>query len=273
MCKSLVYYSGLVLLWMSVIACSSQKDSPAEGQYLLNDEIEGISVASYISGNSEKYCSIQTILSEGATSRMSAYKCGSPLVFKGGNQTLTMLISEPGTLPEENQCLYSMGAIITRAQRYDKVVGIIGRSASVVYEIEEADFPLAYRSRLASLLEKYKDEQKSVSFESLFQAWGRYLNSPEVMIQSNPDCFKDDESYGNLLSFCRNNSVLATLFVIDKLVCGHMPSGYLLDDIIPEDLQYLKDQAYHHFAEGMDIIPSSLGNMYRLAQGYLDQVK
>ena len=52
MCIFLFNFSYLFLLWMSAIACSVQKESPAGEQYLLDNEIEGISVASFTSGNS-----------------------------------------------------------------------------------------------------------------------------------------------------------------------------------------------------------------------------
>ena len=140
------------------------------------------------------------------------------------------------------------------------------------FQIETPVFSDEFRALLSRHL--HKDDQTLLKrdFSTLYHSWKEYCDSPQVQVLSKPFTLKDDISYKAIVSYCSIHPNEAILFVIDKLAQGDIIAGLLLDDILPEDFDYLKSKTYHHVNENRKIIPSMLGNYYRLAEAYLNQL-
>lgn len=149
-------------------------------------------------------------------------------------------------------------------------------SSEINSNFESFTFSEKSRRKLDNLLIEIEGTESGAQFEHLFHSWFEYCESPDVVIQSSTVCLKEDGSYTCLVDYCTKKQKASLLLTIQKLVDGkpkeRLLAGLLLNDIISDDLSYLKEEAYHRYRPGMDVIPTAEGNQIRLAEAYLNQL-
>ena len=241
-------------------------------QYLSSDEVLGATTK--VDNTSETYL-ISLFLTDDATLRTQAYKTGTDITLISGDESMPISFSSIDDYSKVSCGYLSPGIIHVDAGHYPNVMHILGMDGkdSIIYDIEEAVFPEEYKALLREQKEKTDAKSIEKQFDLLYEGWRAYLNS--VSYHSNPDFFKTDKSYEDLVSFCaeEDNWERACLLTIEKSFEDGIYSFILLDDIIPAKLDYLKERAYFRYSKGDSTIPSTTGNFYRLAQEYIDYLR
>ena len=60
------------------------------------------------------------------------------------------------------------------------------------------------------------------------------------------------------------------LLICEKLLEHDIKAGFLLDEMIPEELTEIRKKSFHYVKEGLREMPTMMGNYYRLAEAYYD---
>ena len=137
------------------------------------------------------------------------------------------------------------------------------------YTTEQPTFSYEGKNLLTKMKASIEEKRVEESFKDLYDKWEWFCQTPEIVIQSNPVFWKNDDTYRDLRTFCIQNQDASILLTIERLIHQEIRAGYLLEDIFPAELDYLKKDAYHRYEEGMKILPTTMGNYFRLAEGYL----
>lgn len=137
------------------------------------------------------------------------------------------------------------------------------------YQCEQPSVSPESRKYLAKRKSQIVTKNIEEAFHLLYNKWEQYCLSPAIAVHSNPVFWKNNDTYRDLKSFCLSNQDASILLVAEHLLQEEIRAGYLLDDIFPEALQELKLTAYHRYKEGQKILPTTMGNFFRLAEAYL----
>ena len=141
------------------------------------------------------------------------------------------------------------------------------------YQIETPSLSLLSHQILIKQMKRRLITEAQNMFDKLYHLWKQECITGEISIHSNPEVLRMTPQYNALLSFCETKPECAMVLAIDKLLNNDILAGFLMEDIMPKELGYLKEKAYLRYEKGMQVIPSMLGNYYRLAEAYLKTIE